>query len=105
MSGAFGRGEFNQGAVISGTNHDEYRLFVALDRDLVGNPILTSAEYDSAVATLWGPALAPPVLALYPFASYPTGGEALGPSGTDRAFSCAAAHAEQSLGKFVPSYT
>ncbi len=105
MSAAFASGEFNHVPVISGTNHDEYRLFVALDRDLVGNPMLTSAEYVSAVATLWGPALAPPVLALYPFASYPTGGEALGASGTDGAFSCAARIADQSLAKFVPTYT
>lgn len=105
MSAAFASGEFNQVPVISGTNHDEYRLFVALDFDLVGNPILTSAEYDGAVTSLWGPALAPPVLGLYPFASYPTGGEALGASGTDGVFSCAARIADQSLAKFVPTYT
>ncbi len=35
MSAAFASGEFNQVPVISGTNHDEYRLFVALDYDLV----------------------------------------------------------------------
>jgi para-nitrobenzyl esterase len=105
MSTAFASGEFNQVPVISGTNHDEYRLFVALDYDLLGNPILTSAEYDTAVTTLWGPALAPPVLALYPFASYPTGGEALGASGTDGVFSCPARVADQSLAKFVPTYT
>jgi para-nitrobenzyl esterase len=104
MSAAFASGEFNQVPVISGTNHDEYRLFVALDYDLVGNPILTTAEYDTAVTTLWGSALAPPVLALYPFASYPTGGEALGASGTDGVFSCAARIADQSLAKFVPTY-
>jgi para-nitrobenzyl esterase len=105
MSAAFASGEFNQVPVISGTNHDEYRLFVAVDYDLVGNPILTSAEYDTAVTTLWGPALAPPVLTLYPFAGYPTGGEALGASGTDGVFSCAARIADQSLAKFVPTYT
>jgi len=105
MSAAFASGEFNQVPVISGTNHDEYRLFVALDFDLVGNPILTSAEYDGAVTSLWGPALAPPVLGLYPFASYPTGGEALGASGTDGVFSCTARNADQSLAQFVPTYT
>ena len=105
MSAAFASGEFNQVPVISGTNHDEYRLFVALDYDLVGNPILTSTQYDTAVTTLWGPALAPPVLALYPFTSYPNGGEALGASGTDGIFSCAARVADQSLAKFVPTYT
>jgi para-nitrobenzyl esterase len=105
MTAAFASGEFNQVPVISGTNHDEYRLFVALDYDLVGNPILTSSQYDTAVATLWGPTLAPPVLILYPFASYPAGGEALGASGTDGIFSCAARVADQSLAKFVPTYT
>ena len=105
MSAAFASGEFNQVPVISGTNHDEYRLFVAVDYDLVGNPILTSAEYDTAVTTLWGPALAPAVLAVYPFTGYPTGGEALGASGTDGVFSCAARVADQSLAKFVPTYT
>jgi len=105
MSAAFASGEFNQVPVISGTNHDEYRLFVALDYDLVGNPILTSTQYDTAVTTLWGPALTPPVLAFYPFASYPFGGEALGASGTDGVFSCAARIADQSLAKFVPTYT
>ena len=105
MSAAFASGEFNQVPVISGTNHDEYRLFVALDYDLLGNPILTSGQYDTAVATLWGPALAPLVLTLYPFASYPTGGQALGASGTDGVFSCAARVADQSLEKFVPTYT
>ena len=104
MSAAFASGEFNQVPVISGTNHDEYRLFVALDYDLVGNPILTSTEYDGAVATLWGPALTPPVVALYPFASYPAGGEALGASGTDGLFSCPARNVDQALSKLVPTY-
>jgi para-nitrobenzyl esterase len=105
MSAAFASGEFNQVPVISGTNHDEYRLFVALDYDLIGNPILTSAQYDTAVTALWGPTLSPPVLVLYPFASYPFGGEALGASGTDGVFSCGARIAGQSLAKFVPTYT
>src|SRR6202166_2338502 len=105
ISAAFASGEFNQVPVISGTNHDEYRLFVATGFDLVGKPILTSAEYDTATTALWGPALGPPVLASYPFASYPFGGEALGASGTDGVFSCSARIADQSLAKFVPTYT
>src|SRR5580704_11521388 len=105
MSAAFASGEFNQVPVISGTNHDEYRLFVATGFDLVGKPILTSTEYDTATTALWGPALGPPVLASYPFASYPFGGEALGASGTDGVFSCPARNADQSLAKFVPTYT
>jgi para-nitrobenzyl esterase len=104
IGAAFASGEFNQVPVIAGTNHDEYRLFVALDYDLVGNPILTSAEYDTAVNALWAPTLAPPVLALYPFAAYPVGGEALGASGTDGVFSCPARNVDQALSKLVPTY-
>ncbi len=103
-SAAFASGEFNQVPVISGTNHDEYRFFVAEEYDFVGNPILTSAEYDTAVAKLWGSTLGPPVLAMYPFASYPFGGEALGAAGTDGIFSCPARNADQLLSKFVTIY-
>jgi para-nitrobenzyl esterase len=105
IGAAFASGEFNHVPVISGTNHDECRLFVALDYDLVGNPILTSTQYSSASTALWGPTLAPAVLAFYPFAAYPNGGEALGASGTDGVFSCSARVADQSLAKFVPTYT
>lgn len=104
IGAAFASGEFNRVPVISGTNHDEYRVFVAAEYDLEGNPILTSAEYDTAVTALWGPSLAPAVLALYPFASYPFGGEALGASGTDGGFSCPARNADQALSKFVTTY-
>ena len=102
---AFASGEFNRVPVMSGTNHDEYRLFVAEDYDLVGNPILTSSEYDTATTDLWGPSLAPSVLLFYPFANYPFGGEALGASGTDGVFSCPARIADQLLSNFVTTYT
>jgi len=104
IGAAFASGEFNHVPVISGTNHDEYRLFVALDYDLVGNPILTSTEYDTAVNAVWGSSLASDVLALYPFSSYPFGGEALGASGTDGIFSCPARNADLLLSNFVPTF-
>jgi para-nitrobenzyl esterase len=104
IGAAFAGGEFNRVPVMAGTNHDEYRLFVALDFDLVGNPILTSGEYDTASNALWGPALGPPVLAFYPFAAYPNGGEALGASGTDGVFSCPARNVDRALSKLVPTY-
>jgi para-nitrobenzyl esterase len=77
---------------------------VTYEYDRVGNPILTSAEYDTGVTALWGTGLAPSVLALYPFASYPFGGEALAASGTDGEFSCPARNADQSLSKYVTTY-
>jgi len=104
IGAAFASGEFNHVPVIAGTNHDEYRLFVALDFDLVGNPILTSGEYEADSSALWGPTLGPAVLAFYPIAAYPNGGEALGASGTDGVFSCPARNVDQALSKLVPTY-
>ena len=115
IDAAFASGQFNQVPVISGTNHDEWRLFVAANYDFSGNPILTSAEYETAVngdsptpqpltGALWGSTLGPLVLAMYRYSSYPSGGEALGASGTDGIFSCPARNADQSLSKFVTTY-
>jgi para-nitrobenzyl esterase len=104
ISSAFSSGEFNRVPIISGTNHDEWRLFVALDYDFAGSPILDSTDYDSAVTDLWGPDLQPLVIALYPFASYPFGGEALGASGTDGILSCPLHNANQSLSTFATTY-
>lgn len=103
IDAAFASGQFNRVPVISGTNHDEWRLFAA-NYDFSGTPILTSAEYEAAVTAQWGLTLGPPVLALYPYSSYPSGGVALGASGTDGIFSCPALKANQSLSKFVTTY-
>jgi len=104
ISAAFSSGEFNRVPIISGTNHDEWRLFVALGYDFAGSPILDSTDYDSAVTDLWEPDLQPLVIALYPFASYPFGGEALGASGTDGIFSCPLHNANQLLSRFATIY-
>jgi para-nitrobenzyl esterase len=104
LGAAFASGQFNRVAVMTGTNHDEWRYFVALQYDLSGNPILSSAQYSAAVTAFWGPTIAPIVLSLYPFASYPSGGAALGTVGTDGVFSCPARNAIQSLSKFVSTY-
>jgi para-nitrobenzyl esterase len=103
---AFAGGQFNQVPVIVGTNHDEYRLFVAADYDYLGNP-LTNPNYAAAVTTLWGPLLAPAVLAVYPLPSSPPADAAslaLGSSGTDGIFSCPARNGDQSLSQFVTTY-
>ena len=101
---AFASGALNHVPVISGTTHNEYRIFVAISFDFVGNPILNATEYDAAVTDLWGSALGPSVLALYPFANYSFGGVALGASGTDGFFSCPVRNADQLLSRFVTTY-
>ena len=104
MSAAFANGQFNRVPIISGVNRDEWRVFVALQYDLAGDPILNSAEYDAAVTAFWGSGLEPSVVAVYPFANYSFGGEALGASGTDGNFSCPLRDANQSLSMFVTTY-
>jgi para-nitrobenzyl esterase len=102
---AFASGKFNKVPVIAGTNHDEYRLFVALQYDGTGNPIDTSDEYTAAVTALWTSLLEAQVLNHYPYASYANGGLALSASGTDGVFSCPARNAAKSLSKFTKTYT
>jgi para-nitrobenzyl esterase len=98
-------GDFNQVPVITGSNHDEYRIFVAGQYDLAGNPILTEAEYETAVNNLWGVAdLTPFVLFFYPYNNYPSGGVALGASGTDGIFACPERNSAELLSQFVTTY-
>jgi para-nitrobenzyl esterase len=102
---AFATGNFNQVPVIAGTNHDEWRIFVAEQYDEQGNPILTEAEYDAATAGplgLWGPLLGPIVEILYPY--LPPGGQVLGASGTDGIFACSARTGDELLSNFTNTY-
>ena len=104
---AFASGQFNHVPVVLGTNHDEFRLFVALLFELPNGPI-TAAQYPAYVAALLGlpPPVAaqvvPVVIAEYPLSSYPSPAVALGASGTDAAFSCNALALEGSLAQYVP---
>jgi len=107
LGASFASGEFNQVPLISGTNHDEWRIFVAGETD-GGAEIANLADYDFAVAALWTPALAPIVEALYPDgppANDVNGPIALGASGTDGIFACPARTADQALSQFVTTYT
>ena len=111
---AFASGQFNRVPVISGSNHDEWRAFVALGYDYVGNP-LTDADYPAAVAAFVGLPLADPfvgfVLDLYPLSSFPpppgvvSAPLALGAVGTDAVYACTGLNADQSLSQYVPTYT
>ncbi len=104
IAGAFAAGTFNHVPVMTGTAENEYNLFVAEEYDLVGNPILTSGEYTTAVDNLFPAALVPYVLGVYSFSVYPTGGQALGAAATDGAFSCPGLNAAQALSAYVPTY-
>ena len=103
---AFASGQFNRVPVISGTTHDEWRLFVAVEYDLSGAP-LTNSEYATAVDALFGPIIGPMVLGFYPLPASPPADAAslaLSASGTDGIFSCPTRLADQSLSRYVTTY-
>lgn len=116
---AFASGQFNRVPVISGGNHDEYRLFVAEQYDATGHPLVTEADYEAAVGTLWGGFGATFVTEIfsvvYPLANYPivpsipgdpspSPGIALGASGTDGIFACPERNGIALLSAWVPTY-
>jgi para-nitrobenzyl esterase len=102
---AFASGKFNRVPVITGGNHDEYRLFVAGEHDAEGNPLTTLAEYEQATEARFGSTLGMQLYtSLYPLASYPNAGVALSTSTTDAFFACPERNAVRLLSKFVRTY-
>jgi para-nitrobenzyl esterase len=100
---AFTSGQFNQVPIISGGNHDEWRIFVARQYDFTGHPLVTEADYENATDALFGSTLGSSLdTVLYPLAAYPNPGVALGASGTDGIFACPERNAVRLLSKFVP---
>ena len=84
---AYASGAFQHVRLINGSNHDEYRLFVAIDDFLTG--VETPATYMAAVDAQFG-SLAPAVLAQYPLSAYPSPDYALAALVTDYSFACGA---------------
>jgi para-nitrobenzyl esterase len=102
----FASGNFNQVPVISGTNRDEYRLFVAITYDYSGHPLVTGADYEQAVDAFWGTFFGQTfILPVYPLSNYASPGIALGASVTDGFFSCSARRADKSLSNHTQTYT
>jgi para-nitrobenzyl esterase len=99
---AIASGRFNHVPVIEGTNHDEYRLFVALFFDLQGNPV-TAAQYPALLQAQFG-AAAPAVLARYPLSAFATPSEALATVVTDSGFACPARAADALLSRQVRTF-
>lgn len=101
---AFANGQFNRVPVINGTNHDEWRLFVALS-ELEGNPV-TASNYQSMIASTLGVSstLAAAIAAQYPLSAFPSPALALGAVGTDAIFACNAQTVDRSVSKFVPTF-
>jgi para-nitrobenzyl esterase len=101
---ALAGGDFNRVPVINGTNHDEWRLFIAIFRALTG-PV-TAANYQSMIASTASvsPAQAAVVAAHYPLGGFASPAEALGAVGTDAIFACPALTMDQELSRFTPTF-
>jgi para-nitrobenzyl esterase len=109
VGAAFASGSFNRVPVVEGSNHDEWRFFVAETEILTGTP-LTAAGYIPAIAaTLGVPIPVATFLAgFYPLAAYPPPSTApsiaLGALGTDASFACNARVVSRLLAQYVPTY-
>ena len=103
---ALASGAFHHVPVINGSNHDEWRLFVALN-DVFAGIIPTPANYPQVIAgTLGIPVAATgPIVALYPPGTTTESTElALGALGTDAIFACPAHFASELTSRFVPTF-
>jgi para-nitrobenzyl esterase len=101
---ALADGDFSHVPVLNGTNHDEWRLFVAIFSTVTG-PV-TAANYQSMIASTVSvsPAEAAAVAARYPLSRYASPDEALGAVGTDAIFACPALTIDQELSRFTPTF-
>jgi para-nitrobenzyl esterase len=105
VAAAFSTGMFNRVPVVEGTNHDEWRLFVAQTEVATGVP-LSAANYIPAIAATLGVSLstATTIAGFYPLAAYSSPSVALGAVGTDAVFACNARVAARLLSAYVPTY-
>lgn len=103
---ALASGEFHHVPVINGSNHDEWRLFVALN-DVFAGIIPTPSNYPQVIAATLGIPVAAtgPIVALYPPGTTTESTElALGALGTDAIFACPAHFADELTSRFVPTF-
>ncbi|HZX97188.1 MAG TPA: carboxylesterase family protein [Myxococcales bacterium] len=105
VAAAFTSGQFNRMPVIEGSNHDEWRLFVALNIELVTGPLLP-AQYTGAIAATLGVPLATAAAlgSFYPLVAFPSPGLALSALGTDAIFACNSRKAARLMSPLVPTY-
>jgi para-nitrobenzyl esterase len=102
---SFATGDFNRVPVLNGSNHDEYRLFVAEDA-LHGAPVTAAAAYPALIGTIPSPAQdnVSAAVAEYPVSAYPSPALALGAVGTDSEFACPALTVDQLVSQYVPTF-
>jgi para-nitrobenzyl esterase len=105
VGAALGSGQFNRVPLMNGSNHDEWRFYVARDYDLHGTPV-TDTTYHAAIgATLGNPEFVSVVATQYQVPSqFPSYDLALGALGTDEIFACHARFVDELASPFVPTF-
>ena len=101
LNSAFASGDFNRVPVLNGSNHDEWRLIVAILNVLPGNPV-TPENYRSQFGV--PDAVADEIVAHYPLSDYASPALAVGAVGTDRVYACTAWSTNSMLSEYVPTY-
>ncbi|HSR86666.1 MAG TPA: carboxylesterase family protein [Streptosporangiaceae bacterium] len=104
LKAAFTSGDFSRVPVIDGSNHDEWRLFVAI-ATFEGHPV-TAANYQSVIASTLhvSQRIAAIIATQYPLGSYPSPAIAMSTLGTDGIFSCPTLLLDQAMARFVPTF-
>ncbi len=104
LKAALASGAFSHVPVIDGTNHDEWRLFVAL-ATAEGHPV-TAANYQQMIATTLHVShrIAALIAVQYPLSDYKSPALALSTLGTDAIFSCPTLILDHDLARYVPTY-
>jgi para-nitrobenzyl esterase len=103
---ALRKGQFHRVPVVMGTNHDEWRLFVALAQ-LEGGPVVTAANYQAQIQATLGvsAAVAAEIVAQYPVASFSSPPVAIGAVGTDAIFACNSLNDVSLMSRFTPTFS
>jgi para-nitrobenzyl esterase len=103
---ALRKGQFHRVPVVMGTNHDEWRLFVALAQ-LEGAPAVTAANYQAQIQATLGvsAAVAAEIVAQYPVASFSSPPVAIGAVGTDAIFACNSLNDVSLMSRFTPTFS
>jgi len=101
---ALASGNFSHVPVIDGSNHDEWRLFVAL-ATFEGHPV-TAANYLSTIeSTLFvSPQIAGVIAQQYPLSAYQSPPLAMSAVGTDGIFACPTLLIDQDMAKYTATY-
>jgi para-nitrobenzyl esterase len=101
---ALEKGQFARVPLINGSNHDEWRLFVAIS-ELQGQ-FVTAENYLPTIQGTLGvpPEVAAVIAAEYPLSAYPSPAVAMSTLGTDVIFACPALTVDNAAARHTPTY-